>query len=98
MAGFAEWKDKILFWAITALVGGGVGWASWATLKLQDCVTKDEVVEIVQTAAPYVEDRKMIQQQIESSLETRAEFSRTIQRNTDAINALRVQLAKMGNK
>lgn len=88
-------KDKVLFWiGTTALLGLGTG-----LLRLSEAVnerpTLDEVRHIVNSEAPYVQDKRMIEAQLKRLSEIEAKLTGTIDRNTEAINALRVQMAKM---
>ena len=93
MPNFAVWKDKALWAACTALVAGGVSWASWCTSQITNRPSRTQVNEMIQTQAPYVQDRKAI----EERLNRLDDLGRVIERNTEAINLLRVEIARESN-
>ena len=95
MGTFNQWKDKVLFWCITGLVAGGVSWSGWVTLAIFERPTYAQTKADIKELAPYVEDRQMILAKIASMEESKQQFSQVIERNTEAINALRVEIAKL---
>lgn len=92
---FDKWKDKLLFWGMTAFIMGGVSWAAWITIETTSHIDSKEAAEIVHTSAPYLKDRELIRSQVESAAETGKDMRRVIEKNTEAINALTVEIAKM---
>lgn len=88
-------KDKILFWvgttAITTL--GVIVAALWSDIRSRP--TTQEVRHIVKSEAPYVADRKLIDAQLKRGEAMEMKLTQTIERNTDAINALRLEIAKL---
>ena len=75
---FYSWKDRILFWGVTAFIAAGVSWAMWATMQIYALRSTTEVhgAEIIK--AGLVADKT----------------AAVIERNTEAINALRLELAR----
>lgn len=92
---FATWKDKLLFWSITTFVAGGISWAAWMTISTSSKPSVNEVRRIVKAEAPYVQERQMILAQLTSIGNTENKLADVITRNTEAINALRVEIAKL---
>jgi hypothetical protein len=68
--GFAEMKDKFLFWGVTAFICGSISWAAWVTMTLS---SNASLVEYLKRR----EDR----------------MEKVIERNTAAINGLKVEIA-----
>jgi hypothetical protein len=59
-------------------------------------VTKSEVLEIVKNESPYLIDRQFIMERLAMNKETQAAFANALQRNTEVMNDLKVQLATLG--
>ena len=94
---WSAWKDRLLFWVCTALVMGAVSWASWMTIRAFNSPTTEQTIELIKSRAPYIEDRKAIQEQLTRSEESNKALREVISKNTEAINALRLEIAKMPN-
>lgn len=99
MSSFAAWKDKILLWLVTALIAGAVTgfstWARWVTLSTGDRPTREEVKLMIRDEAPYTEDRNLILERLKSVSGIEDKLLRTIERNTEAINSLKVEIARL---
>lgn len=95
MTSFAQWKDRALWWAISAIIAGFVSWAGWLTVALWATPDTTEVRRMIAAETPYVEDRQLIMASLEQIYKTNDRLSGVIERNTDAINALRIELAKL---
>lgn len=97
---FGEWKDSILFWiattgSVTCLVLF-VSWCSWITSSVLDRPTKLETKQMVENAPfPYLQDRGRIEEKLNSITSTEEKLAEVIERNTTAINDLRIELAKI---
>ena len=89
------WKEKILVGIVGLLALGATTWCGWVTNSLVYKTTADDVKEIVKTEAPYIEDRNLIKQQITQLSGFSEKLTEVIQRNTDAINSLKIELAKI---
>ena len=74
-----------------------LSWGTWVTIAVSQIVRRSEVVEIVRTAAPYIEDRKMIISSLDRIKETEGRLVEVINQNTEAINGLKVEIAKSNN-
>jgi len=97
MAGFAEYKDRVLMALVGLLCTGGVGWCGWITAKASEIIPADEIRQLIRTDSPYVVDRKTIGIQLEEMKRSDEKLGMVIDRNTEAINALRVEIARGNN-
>ena len=85
---------RIAYGATALASTSALSWATWVTLEVSGAVDRDAVHRIVDTSAPYVEDRKMIANSLEQMKHVETRLIGVIDRNTTAINGLRVELAK----
>lgn len=67
----------------------------WLTIG-KNMVTKAEVVEIIKNDSPYLQDRQFIMERLAINKETQAAFANALQRNTEVMNELKVQIATLG--
>lgn len=68
--------------------------AFWAAL-IRHVVTKSEIENLIQTHSPYVQDRQFIMERLASNKESQTAFSMALQRNTEVMNELKVQIAML---
>jgi hypothetical protein len=61
----------------------------------RNIVTKKEVLEIVQNQSPYCKDREFIMERLNIDKENQKDFAEALQRNTEVMNELRIQLATL---
>jgi hypothetical protein len=62
----------------------------------RNMATKAEVVEMLETKSPYLQDRQFIMERLNSNKEIQSAFANALQRNTDVLNELKVQIATLG--
>ena len=62
----------------------------------KNMVTKAEVTEIIKNDSPYLQDRQFIMERLAINKETQAAFANALQRNTEVMNELKVQIATLG--
>jgi len=62
----------------------------------RNMATKAEVENMIKTQSPYSEDRQFIMERLASNKETQAAFASALQRNSDVMNELKVQIATLG--
>jgi hypothetical protein len=67
----------------------------WATIG-RKMVTRAEVVDIIKNESPYNQDRQFIMERLAINKETQAAFASALQRNTEVMNELKVQIATLG--
>lgn len=59
-------------------------------------VTRAEVIDIIKNESPYNQDRQFIMERLATNKETQAAFASALQRNTEVMNELKVQIATLG--
>jgi len=62
----------------------------------KNMATRAEVSEIVKNDSPYLQDRQFIMERLNTNKETQAAFASALQRNTEVMNELKVQIATLG--
>lgn len=62
----------------------------------RNMATKAEVSHMIETQSPYIHDRQFIMERLNTNKETQAAFSTALQRNTEVMNELKIQLATLG--
>jgi hypothetical protein len=63
----------------------------WAAL-VRNIVTKSEIENLIQTHSPYLQDRQFIMERLASNKENQTAFSMALQRNSEVMNELRIQM------
>ena len=67
----------------------------WVTIG-KNMVTRSEVIEIIENQSPYLQDKQFIMERLSANKETQAAFAAALQRNTDVMNELKIQIATLG--
>lgn len=67
----------------------------WLTIG-KNMVTRAEVIEIIKNDSPYLQDRQFIMERLAVNKESQAAFASALQRNTEVMNELKVQIATLG--
>jgi hypothetical protein len=62
----------------------------------RNMATKAEVSHMIDTQSPYLHDRQFIMERLANNKESQAAFSMALQRNTEVMNELKVQIAMLG--
>lgn len=62
----------------------------------KNMVTKTEVSEIIKNESPYIQDRQFIMERLATNKETQAALTNMLQRNTEVMNELKIQIATLG--
>jgi hypothetical protein len=62
----------------------------------KNMATKNEVMELVKTQCPYAQDRQFIMERLNSNKENQTAFALALQRNTEVMNELKIQIATLG--
>jgi len=62
----------------------------------RNMATKSEVAEIVKNDSPYLQDRQFIMERLNNNKENQIAFANALQRNTEVMNELKVQIATLG--
>ena len=61
----------------------------------KNMATKAEVVEMIENHSPYLHDKQFIMERLNSNKESQAAFASALQRNSDVMNELKVQIAML---
>lgn len=67
----------------------------WAVFG-RNVATKTEVAHMIETQSPYINDRQFIMERLNTNKETQAAFAQALQRNTEVMNELKLQIATLG--
>lgn len=62
----------------------------------RNMATKAEVLDIIESKSPYLQDRQFIMERLATNKETQAALTSMLQRNTEVMNELKVQIATLG--
>lgn len=62
----------------------------------RNMATKSEVADMIETKSPYLQDRQFIMERLNTNKETQTAFANALQRNTEVMNELKVQIATLG--
>ena len=62
----------------------------------RNMATKSEVIELIKTQCPYSNDRQFIMERLATNKETQTALTSMLQRNTEVMNELKVQIATLG--
>jgi hypothetical protein len=67
----------------------------WVTIG-RNMATKSDVAHMIETQSPYIHDRQFIMERLNTNKETQAAFANALQRNTEVMNELKIQIATLG--
>jgi hypothetical protein len=90
--------DTIIhFWesVASAAIGIIVTMTGFWVMIGKNMATKSEVAHMIETQSPYVHDRQFIMERLASNKETQAAFANALQRNTEVMNELKIQIAML---
>jgi hypothetical protein len=61
----------------------------------KNMTTKTEVLHMIETTSPYLHDKQFIMERLAVNKESQAAFALALQRNTEVMTELKVQLATL---
>lgn len=96
--GYCMNETIIHFWENIATTSIGIiitMLGFWFTIG-KNMVTRSEVADIIKNESPYCQDRQFIMERLAINKETQAAFASALQRNTEVMNELKVQIATLG--
>jgi hypothetical protein len=67
----------------------------WVTIG-RNMATKAEVLHMIETLSPYLQDRQFIMERLNNNKENQIAFANALQRNTEVMNELKIQIAMLG--
>jgi hypothetical protein len=59
-------------------------------------VSREEIVEMINNGSPYNQDRQFIMERLSANKENHAVMTNMLQRNTEVMNELKIQIATLG--
>lgn len=59
-------------------------------------VSREEITEMIKNDSPYIQDKQFILERLAVNKEAQAAFANALQRNSDVMNELKVQIATLG--
>jgi hypothetical protein len=59
-------------------------------------ISKDEILHMIETSSPYAADKQFIMERLSSNKELQSAFANALQRNSDVMNELKIQIATLG--
>lgn len=62
----------------------------------KNMATKAEVLHMIETQSPYNLDRQFIMERLNNNKESQTAFALALQRNTEVMNELKIQIATLG--
>lgn len=88
----------IHFWQAVASVSLGIivtliGF--WAGIG-RKIITREEIADMIRHESPYVKEREFIMERLAMNKENQAAFANALQRNSDVMNDLKIQIATLG--
>jgi PDZ domain-containing secreted protein len=91
-------ENIVHFWQSLATVSLGIIVtliSFWVGLG-RKIVSREEIEQMLETKSPYLQDKQFIMERLSSNKETQAAFANALQRNSDVMNDLKIQLATLG--
>ena len=67
----------------------------WVTIG-KNMATRSEVCDMIETKSPYVQDRQFIMERLAMNKEIQGQLSAALQKNTEVMNDLKIQIATLG--
>lgn len=89
VGGFLETITTSMVSIIIALIG------FWSTF-IKNLVSRKEVEEMIQNQSQYCKDRQYIMERLNDSKETNATIFKALEKNTEVMNELKIQIATLG--
>ena len=86
------------FWQSLASVGVGIIVtlvSFWIGIG-RKIISKDEILHMIETSSPYTADKQFIMERLSNNKETQTAFANALQRNSDVMNDLKIQLVTLG--
>ena len=89
VGGFFENLTVSMVSVLIALVG------FWTTF-VKNLVTKKEVEDLINNQSQYVKDRQYIMEKLNDTKETNTTIFKALEKNTEVMNELKIQIATLG--
>jgi hypothetical protein len=66
----------------------------WLTIG-RKMTSRDEVFHMIEVHSPYLQDKQLIMERLSSNKEVQTAFATALQKNTEVLNELKIQLATL---
>ena len=87
--------DSFLTHTLTTVIGIIISLIGFYTTIVRNLVTKTEVEDMIQNISPYAKDKPFIMERLNVNKENQKNFAEALQRNTEVMNELRIQIATL---
>lgn len=67
----------------------------WASV-IRHMITKTDAISLIENHSPYLQDKQFIMERLASNKENQKAFANALQRNTEVMTELKVQIATLG--
>jgi hypothetical protein len=91
-------ENIINFWQTLATTALGIIvtlMGFWVAIG-RNMATKSDVLSMIETQSPYSQDRQFIMERLAANKESQTAFANALQRNTEVMNELKIQLVTLG--
>lgn len=92
-------QDTIIhFWQSVASIAAGIIVTLitfWVGIG-RKIVSREEISEMIKNESPYVHDKQFIMERLATNKENQTAFANALQRNSDVMSELKVQIATLG--
>jgi hypothetical protein len=91
-------ENIINFWQTLATTALGIIvtlMGFWVAIG-RNMATKSDVLRMIETQSPYSQDRQFIMERLAANKESQTAFANALQRNTEVMNELKIQLVTLG--
>lgn len=91
-------SDTIIhFWEniATTCIGIIITMVGFWVMIGKNMVTRSEVLSMIETSSPYNQDRQFIMERLAANKETQAALANALQKNTEVMNELKIQIAML---
>lgn len=89
LGAFFENVTTSMISIIIALIG------FWTTF-IKNLVTRKDVEEMINNQSQYIKDRQYIMERLNDTKETSATIFKALEKNTEVMNELKIQIATLG--
>jgi ABC-type bacteriocin/lantibiotic exporter with double-glycine peptidase domain len=87
---------EIVFHVATTFITIILGLIGFWTTFVKNLVTRKEVEDMINNQSQYVKDRQFIMERLNDNKETSSTIFKALEKNTEVMNELKVQIATLG--
>lgn len=90
---FSDWNKEVLIAFSAIILAGALGFIGWTTVAISERPDRTEVINLIETSAPYLRDRNMILKTLQDAKEANGRLTEAIDSNTRAVIKLEAVLS-----